>query len=64
MPKRKALNLSTDDEEELARISNCRTEAAAAVRRAKVLLSYHKGKRITEIARKMNTNRPMVERII
>lgn len=64
MAKRKALNLSTGDKEELTRISNSRTKAAAAVRRAKVLLSYNDGKRITEIARKMNTNRPMVERII
>lgn len=64
MTKRKALNLSTGDKEELTRISNSRTEASAAVRRAKILLSYNEGQRITEIARKMNTNRPMVERII
>lgn len=64
MVKRKALNLSTKDKEELTRISNSRTEASAAVRRAKVLLFYNEGQRITEIARKMNTNRPMVERII
>ncbi len=61
MTKRKALNLNTDDKEELTRISDSRTEAAAAVRRAKVLLSYNEDQRITEIARKMNTNRPMVE---
>jgi len=64
MTKRKSLNLSTGDKEELTRISNSRTEGSAGVRRAKVLLSYNEGKRITEIARKMNTNRPMVERII
>lgn len=64
MPKRKALYLSVSDKKELTRISNSRTETAAAVRRAKILLFYNKGKRITEIARKMDTNRPMVERII
>lgn len=64
MAKRKALELSTSDKEELKRISVSRTEAASAVRRAKILLFYHEGKRITEIARKMDTNRPMVERVI
>lgn len=64
MAKRKALELSTCDKEELKRISVSRTEAASAVRRAKILLFYHEGKRITEIARKMDTNRPMVERVI
>jgi len=64
MAKRKALNLSSIDKEELIKISNSRTEPAAAVRRAKILLFYNEGKRITEIANKMNTNRPLVERII
>lgn len=64
MAKRKALELSTSDKEELKKISVSRTEAASAVRRAKILLFYHEGKRITEIARKMDTNRPMVERVL
>lgn len=64
MVKRKALNLSTIDKEELTKISNSRTEPAASVRRAKILLLYNEGKRITEIALKMDTNRPLVERII
>ncbi len=64
MAKRKALNLSAKDKEELTKISNSRTETAAAVRRSKILLSYNEGNRITEIARKMNTNRPMVERVV
>ena len=64
MAKRKALELSVSDKKELERISCSRTEAASAVRRAKILLLYHEGKRITEIARKMDTNRPMVERVI
>lgn len=63
MAKRKALELSASDKEELKKISVSRTEAASAVRRAKILLFYHEGKRITEIARKMDTNRPMVERV-
>lgn len=64
MVKRKALNLSTIDKEALTKISNSRTEPAAAVRRAKILLLYNEGKRVTEIAKNMNTNRPLVERII
>lgn len=64
MAKRKALELSTIDKEELKKNSVSRTEAASAVRRAKILLFYHEGNRITEIARKMDTNRPMVERVL
>jgi transposase len=64
MAKRKAIKLSTHDKEELTKISNSRTEAAAAARRAKILLLYNEGERITKIAQKMDTNRPLVERII
>ncbi len=64
MAKRKALKLSSIDKDELTRISNSRTEPAAAVRRAKILLSYNESKRITDIAKIMGTNRPLVERII
>jgi len=64
MVKRKALNFSAVNKEELTKISNSRTEPAAAVCRAKILLFYNEGKRITEIAKTMNTNRPLVERII
>lgn len=64
MAKRKALELSASDKKELEKISGSRTEAASAVRRAKILLFYQEGKRITEIARTMDTNRPMVERVI
>lgn len=64
MAKRKALYLTPKEKEELTKISNSRTEAAAAVRRAKILLLYNDGQRISEIARKMDTNRPLVERII
>lgn len=64
MSKRKMLNLMTNEKEELARISTSRTESAAAVRRARILLLYNEGKGISEIARKMDTNRPLVERAI
>jgi transposase len=64
MAKRKALTLSFIDQESLTKISNSRSEPAAAVTRAKILLLYTEGQRITDIAKQMNTNRPLVERII
>lgn len=64
MAKRKALELNSHDKEELVKISTSRTEAAAAVNRAKIILLYNDGERVTNIAKKMNTNRPLVERII
>jgi len=64
MAKRKPLNIQADIREKLVSISRSRTESAATVRRAQILLAYSKGMRISEIARELGTNRPMIERTI
>lgn len=50
--------------EKLTAISRSRTEPAARVRRAQILLAYGDGQRITDIAREMASTRPLVERVI
>jgi transposase len=64
MAKRSALNLPSEAREELTRISQSRTEAMAKVQRAKILLLYSEGKRITDITREIGTSRPLIERCI
>ena len=64
MAKRQALNLSPESREELLRISQSRTEGAAKVQRAKILLQYSDGKRITDITREIGASRPLTERCI
>jgi len=48
----------------LIQCSGSRTEGAAKVHRAKILLAYHEGKSISKIAREIRTNRPKVERTV
>jgi len=48
----------------LKNIANSRTEPYAKVQRARILLAYGKGENISRIARKENTDRPLVERCI
>jgi hypothetical protein len=64
MSKRKKVILSADEREQLTQISKSRTESAARVKRAKILLLYSEDTTIAEIVRMMQTNRPLVERII
>jgi transposase len=64
MAKRAALKLSAEQRAEFTRIRQSRTEPAARVRRATILLMYEQGRRVTDIAREMGTNRPLVERSI
>ncbi len=45
-------------------IAKCRKESAGKVRRAKIVLMYHRGITIADICRKFQTNRPLVERTI
>jgi len=65
-PRRKRLPLVVDaaTKTELEKIANSRTLKHASVFRAMILLSYIDGKRISDIARDMNTTRPLVERCI
>jgi len=59
-------NLRINDEElkVLQNLSVSRTASHRSVIRANILLKYHAGKTVTQIAREMNTNRPLVERCI
>ncbi len=64
MARRAALSLTEEMRAQLSTISRSRTESAARVRRAQILLAYSDGRRIAEIAREMATTRPLVERVI
>ena len=64
MARRPPLSLADEMRAELTTISRSRTESAARVRRAQILLAYSDGRRITDIAREMATTRPLVERVI
>lgn len=64
MAKRAALQLTSKQKEELTRISQSRTESVATVRRAKILLKYAQGQRISRITQEMESTRPLVERCI
>ena len=64
MAKRKRLVLAEEMIKKLKQITSSRTERAGRVNRAKILLWYAGGKRVTGIAREMKTNRPLVERTI
>lgn len=48
----------------LNKLANSRAEPASRVRRAQILLDYSSGMTIAAIARKMGTNRPLIERCI
>ena len=64
MKKRPPLNVAMDVREKLTEVNRSRTEPAGKVKRATVLLMYDSGKRISEIARELKSNRPAVERTI
>lgn len=52
------------DHKQLDAIARSRTESASRVQRAKFLLMYARGEKITDIARQLNTTRPLVYRAI
>ena len=62
--KRPKLQLSDKELEELKKISRSRTESLSRIERSKILLLYHEDITVSSIARKLNTNRPKVERIL
>lgn len=62
--KRLPLVVDTTVRAELEKIANQRTQKHASVFRSRILLSYIDGKRISDIARDLNTTRPLVERCI
>ena len=62
--KRKPIRLSTDEMNELKGYSVSRTESSSKVQRSRIIIDYSLGMTIASIARKYNTNRPLVERTI
>lgn len=62
--KRKPLQVSNEDMATLEAYSTSRTEPAFKVNRSKIIIDYASGMKISEIARKYNTNRPLAERTI
>lgn len=62
--RRQTLQLEPEIKLELEKIVKSRTLSSGKVKRANILLMYGEGKKITDIAKDMNTNRPLVERCI
>ena len=62
--KRATLVLSPDIQQSLTTLSQARTEPAQRVERARIMLAYSSGESVSSIARRLNTNRPKVERCI
>jgi len=62
--KRAKLEVPAEEMDYLIQCSRSRTEGAAKVHRAKILLAYHGGESISKIARELRTNRPKVERTV
>jgi transposase len=58
---RPKLILSEDELKTLGHISKSRTESSGRVDRAQIILEYHGGSTISEIARNHKTNRPRIE---
>ena len=61
---RAQLKLSSKETEMLTALAQSRSEPAGRVQRASVLLRYHAGDTVSEIARSLATNRPRVERCV
>jgi len=62
--KRQALILDEKTVMELKGIVRSRSASIGTARRAKILLLFSQGRRISDIARELGTNRPLVERCI
>ena len=62
--RRAQLRLGAGEIEMLTTLSQSRSESAGRVQRASMLLRYHAGDTVSEIARALHTNRPRVERCV
>ena len=62
--RRAPLRLSNSEIEMLTALSQSRREPAGRVQRASIVLRYHAGDTVSEIARTLGTNRPRVERCL
>jgi hypothetical protein len=63
-PIRAKLVLDAEARSKLEIIAKSRTEGQARIERAKVLLAYHAGERVTALSQAFQTNRPKIERIL
>jgi len=61
---RAPLKLGKSEVEMMTALSQSRSEPAGRVQRAAILLRYHAGNTVSEIARTLGTNRPRVERCV
>jgi transposase len=62
--RRAQLKLGESEVETLTALAQSRSEPAGRVQRAAILLRYHAGDTVSEIARGLGTNRPRVERCV
>jgi len=62
--RRARLKLNPKDRTELEAISRSQTDAVRRVERAKMMLAYAEGERITDIAGRLDTSRTRVERCL
>jgi transposase len=62
--KRPALVLDEKALSELRETARSRMEPASRVMRSKILLMFHERRRVTDIAKELRTNRPLVDRCI
>lgn len=62
--RRAPLELAPEVREELDRLSASRTQSRSRVERARMLLAYADGQKVSAIARQLRTNRPKVERCL
>jgi len=62
--RKRSLILSSEEKTMLEKISKSRIGKRARVERAQYLLSFASGETISSLARKSNTNRPKVQRVI
>lgn len=62
--KRSPLVLRQEEIAFLEGIASSRTEPYSQVKRAKMLMAYARGENISKIARKEQTDRPVVERCV
>lgn len=62
--RKKDFKIIAQDQKKLEAIARSRTEPAGRVLRAKILLLYNDGERITTIMRQLGTTRPLIYRVI
>jgi len=60
IPIRAKLVLDAEAKSKLETIAKSRTEGQARIERAKVLLAYYAGERVTALAKTFQTNRPKI----